>query len=89
MFLYCPELTFLCSAMAARILRVGALVVVAFVAGLTTQVVLAEAGQQQLVGEAEVGSACHELTSCGDCKSATLCHWCSDQQCHAIGSIHG
>ncbi|CAM9752473.1 unnamed protein product [Sphacelaria rigidula] len=29
------------------------------------------------------------MTSCGACKNTTLCHWCSDQQCHAIGSIHG
>lgn len=38
---------------------------------------------------AAMGVACHEMESCGACRNTTLCHWCEDQQCHAIGSISG
>ena len=38
---------------------------------------------------AGASGSCADLTSCGACRNTTFCHWCSDQKCHAIGSIHG
>eukprot|EP00752_Nemacystus_decipiens_P006985 g6265.t1 len=35
------------------------------------------------------GASCSELNTCDACRNTTLCHWCPDQQCHAVGSPHG
>lgn len=35
------------------------------------------------------GESCSEQPSCDACRNTTLCHWCPDQQCHAVGSPKG
>ncbi|CAM9610120.1 unnamed protein product [Hapterophycus canaliculatus] len=34
-------------------------------------------------------TSCSVIDTCDACRNTTLCHWCPDQQCHVIGSLHG
>ncbi|CAM9809323.1 unnamed protein product [Scytosiphon promiscuus] len=57
--------------------------------GLTAMAALLLAAVIALVVPGAGAMSCSVIDSCDACRNTTLCHWCPDQQCHVIGSLHG